>query len=79
VHWIGRIREDGHPGEVGDSLLEQPKCLPIISVPARRASPVMFPPGRTKLAMRLIRTGLATATMMMGIVLVAFFATRVAW
>src|SRR5262245_28051908 len=23
VHWIGRIPEDGHPGEVGDHLLEQ--------------------------------------------------------
>ena len=64
---LGDIPEDAHAGELGDDLLQK---LQLFSAYLRGkgASPVMFPPGRARLATNPEPTGSSSNTMTMGIV-----------
>src|SRR5213595_2696236 len=53
-------------------------CLPKISGPGVKVVPVMFPPGRLRLATSPISTGSLGKIMTMGMLLVAFFAASAA-
>ena len=53
-------------------------CLPKISGPAVKVVPVMFPPGRLRLATSPVSTGSLGKIMTIGMLLVAFFAASAA-
>src|SRR5216683_5926218 len=57
---------------LGTTSLSSSIRFPLSSGPAKWLSPVTFPPGRARLATSPILTGSTTATMMIGIVVVAF-------
>ena len=62
---------------LGTISLRSSSCFPLISGP-RVANPVMFPPGRARLATNPFPTGSVSCPMTMGIVEVASLAARVA-
>src|SRR6516225_3233582 len=68
--------EDGHVGELSNDLLQSSSCFPLISG-ARLDNPVMFPPGRARLATKPEPTGSLSNPMTTGIVTVASLAARV--
>src|SRR5213082_1249831 len=53
-------------------------CLPKISGPAVKVVPVMFPPGRLRLATSPVSTGSLGTIMTIGMLLVALFAASAA-
>ena len=61
----------------GIASLRSPICFPTTSV-EMVVRPVMFPPGRARLAMSPLATGSNTFTITIGIVLVASLAARAA-
>src|SRR5262249_19704158 len=73
VGGIRRVGQHGHAAEPGDGLLGNSRYFPERSGPAERERPVMFPPGRARLATTPSSTGVQAATTM-GTSLVAFLA-----
>ena len=61
---------------LGMICFKRSSCLPLISG-ARAASPVMFPPGRARLATNPLPIGSVSVAMTIGIVEVASFTPRV--
>src|SRR5215467_6772195 len=62
---------------LGTASLSNSSCLPLISRPATKLSPVTLPPGRARLATKPFPIGSGSCVITMGMVLVASLAARV--
>jgi hypothetical protein len=75
--WVGGVPQDCDPRQLRKGVFEQFQPFTLISG-KRKAKPVMFPPGRARLATNPKATGSATSTITIGIVVVVSLAARVA-
>jgi hypothetical protein len=62
----------------GTVSLSSSSCFPITSGAGSHVVPVRLPPGRARLGTSPVPTGSATPSITMGIIVVAFFAARIA-